>query len=373
MIGARQQKVVIERVMKMVIVDRLVDPRAMEFTMRQDQLRLNYDRSFTKKAPFDVSLHNHAINQLCAVAEVPKLYVNRLLSGCVGMDHQVRYSLLRTILNTHFRKGMYFDRRGNSAQFLHRIVQKGDRFDDDRLCGFLSRSFNHRIQTAPLMKAFVEQSAQFQAGPVEAFASDTRLVLKSVLPHVFEPVPGEYVGLGATFANSDFGAGKLKVAHFVMRVSSGTTSVLDESLSRVHLGSIIQDSDIDLSDATSKDEMKAMEGAVRDAVNGMFEFKAIERALKAIEYAHQKEIPWHKLKGMLSKVLRKDEIGTVEQLLKGGISDVVDLPNPAQDPDNNPVATGWWASNLVGWMAVKEKDPDRKSDLQELGGELLAG
>jgi len=353
-LGEREQTALLERVSKMVIVDKLVPPARMYFSWKGG-VRVAYGSEDATAMP----IHGHALSQMCGVAGIAKVYVNRLAKG-EAWEH----TLLVHNLNELFHRGKYKDRRGQPAKFLSRSV-------DDEVRGFLSRSFNRHLASAPLLRAFIASCGQMGAKPVEAGASPIHFSLKCFLPYVFEPVDGEFLSVGCGWANSDFGSGRMRVALSGLRVSSGTTSVLEDAISRVHIGSVIQESDIELSDEASRKEMEAQAEAIRSSVHKLLEPANVTRLLKLVRMAHEEAVPWHKLKDELGRLLQKKELETVEEMLRSNADDIIDLPPPSYNDDNEPVANRWWASNVLGHLANKESSVERKKDLQTLAGSIL--
>lgn len=345
----------IAKVSSMVIRDKLVPPKAMELLpfngTGTDGIRIMY-------GGLAHSIHNHALNQLASTAGIPKMFVTRLVSG-----EPWERELLVKNFEEIYHKAAFKGRRDAAPMFLHRIV-------GSELRGFLSRSYNRYLASAPLLRAYVEACTAVGAIPIDAVASDIRISLKCYLPHVFEPVPNEFVGVGVNWTNSDFGSGRLKVSLSVMRISSGTMAVWEDKISRVHLGSVIQESDIEISDETAIKEVEAQSSAIHDAVRGQLSPEAVSQVLKVISIAHEEEIPWHKLKAMFGQLLTKKELELVETMLKAGNSDIIDLP-PVGVKGDTPVATRWWAANVLGYVASSEKSADRKLDLQALAGEVM--
>lgn len=355
--GATEQDRVIQLAVNTVIVDRLVYPHKMKFVAGDEDIALVYDRDGERDKLF--TLHTHALGQMASVAGMPRLYV-----AALRCDVDWRLDLLAHNLNELFHKGTFIDRKRQPAKFLHRLVGSEVR-------GFLSRNYNRKLLTAPLLRAFVESCGEHKAGPTQAYCNDVRMWLACMMPYVFEPIDGEFVAFGTTFSNSDFGAGKTKVSGTVMRISSGTTSVMQDELSRVHLGSVIEESDIEVSGETQDKELDAHKSGIKDAVKALLGQESIERMVAAIQAAAEQEIPWHKLKNQLNRVLAKKEIDTVEELLRKGADDIIDLPSPAVSKSGDFIATGWWAANVVGWMANREVDTDKKQNLQNLAGSLV--
>lgn len=364
--GKEQQEAMIARVANMVIRDRLPPPSLMEFAPQYDDhggLSLSILR--TASGPLvetDLRLHRHALNQLAAKVGLPMTFVNRLLKEGGSDETFWERQLLADNFNELFHRMKFIERGGRPSAFLCRIV-------GDQLRGFLSRSFNRHLASRPLLLAYVDACSQVGAQPVEAVASDVRLSLKCFKPRVFEPVPGEFIAVGVDWSNSDFGAGKLMVSLIVMRVSSGTAVTLSDEFAKVHLGSVIEDSDVEMSEETAAKEVDTQASAIKDAVTKLLGQEYIDRLLRAIELAQSEEIAWTKLKGKLKDFLYKEELATVETLLSNDMT--VDLPPVGLGKDGKPLPTRWWASNIVSMIATKTEDQDRKIELQRQAGKLL--
>jgi hypothetical protein len=382
-LGEGEQARLVQQVADLHIRDKLMYPQAMVFVcppgksdvvlvhyaslvqLREQLGRMPSEQEIEKDAlgREGYRIHPHALGQVCGVAGFPRLYARRLRKG-----KNWEKILLHHNLNELMHRGDYLDRRKQKAKFLQRIVGTGA---GSELRGFLSRNFNRHLASLPLLRGFMFACKEVDAQPIEATTSAVRFSLKCFLPHVFEPVDGEFVTFGVTWSNSDFGSGRMKVALSAMRISSGTLSVLEDSLSRVHIGSIIEESDLTLSEEAMAKEVDAQVTMIRDVVKQQLSPEPVNRLCDAIRIAHETQVPWHKIKGELGKILQKKELEAVEELLKKGVDDIEDLPPAGVATNGDPIATRWWASNVVSWMADKEQNPDRKSDLQTLAGTVL--
>ena len=358
--GAEEQMRILEEVTKVLIIDRLEYPIAMSFVSEGEAVRIHYNRDRAGK-PSSVLIHNHALGQLASATDlIPRLYVRKLRAN----NEDWSSDLLVHNLNEVYGNKEFKDRSGNPKKFLHRTV-------DGVLRGFMTQSYNPFLVTPPLIRAFIEACAEYNAGPIEAHTSDIKVTLKCMLPYVFEPVDGEFVAFGSSFANSDFGAGSLKICLTCNRISSRTISVLSDGYKRVHLGRVLKDADFVMDSETAKAELDTHQKAIANAVREQLKPENVKKLIRAIQLAHEEKIEWYKLKGTLQRLLLKDEVNLVETLLNTGADDLIDLPKPGQDDDGNPQATAWWASNVVAWMARKEEDLDRKQEMQSLAGSLL--
>lgn len=351
-VGHEQQQAAIKAVLSMGIKDTLVAPEATNFSLSDsDTLRLQQGQEH-------ISLHPHALSQICDTVNIPRSYVSRLGAG----KHWER-NLLCWNLNELMHKTDFAGGKRESVKFLHRTV-------NGQLRGFLSRRYNRNLSTAPLLRTFLETCQTKGAGAIEADTSDLRTTLKCVLPMVFEPVEGEYVAFGVTFTNSDFGAGRLKLSGTVMRISSGTISVLEDKYSKVHVGKPILESEIEMTEDTDNKVLVAAQGVIRDTVNAVLSDESLEIAMRAIQAASEAEIPWHKLKDLLNNVLGKKDLELMKSMIESPTYDLIQLP-PAHTHGEDKILTEWGAANLIGWFATKEEDSDRKSALQDVAGKLL--
>ncbi len=374
--GEKQAAALIDHVSSMVIIDKLVPPRAASFFITKDDgIRLRYpDRIVTEpdgtstKVVDTVTIHRHALNQLCAKVHLPMTYVNHLNKYEAQLNIESKTTddwkrqLLCYNLNELFHEPDWMDRGGTPTKFLHRVV-------NGELRGFLSRRYNRHLASAPLLRAFVDACDAHGAKPIESLASPVRVSLKCLMPKVFEVFKGEYVCLGSEWGNSDFGSGKTSVSQTVWRVATNTSSTLDETFGRVHLGSIIEDSDIEMSDETAKKEVAALQGAIRDTVKAHFETASVQRLLEALRAAHDEQVPWSRLKGQLSRFLAKGDIEWLQAALDTGES-IIDLP-PVSFNGSERVPNLYWASSAVSALAAKTDDADKKRELQSEAGKLL--
>jgi hypothetical protein len=302
------------------------------------------------------TIHRHALGQLAAKVNVPMTYVNHLQNESPA---NWKTELLGEILTTSYHKTEFKDRSG-PPRFLHRIV-------GTELRGFLSRRFNRHLASAPLLRAFLSATREVDAFPFDATTTDVKLALKCYLPYVFEPVKGEFVCLGVEWTNSDFGSGRMQVALTMWMPRGDRFTVLDDALSRVHIGSIIEDSDIELSEETSQKEAEAQSMAVRDTVRTQLTTESVEKVLKAVELAHTEAVPWHRIRGNLARYLGKKEVDDLHKALKAEVLDLPALPKV----DGETMATRWWASSALAWLANKEEDPEKKLELQKASGSFL--
>lgn len=362
-VGEDLQTKVIRKAVERVIVDKLVYPKDTSITVKGKDRVLLF-RNPENEEEEGVQVTNHALNQICGVLEIPKIYVNRLLDECVGMPESIRHTLLESLFNKHFQHGVFLDRKRHPAKFLQRSM-------DGKLHAFLSRSYNRMLGTALMMRPFLEECALAGARPTAAFHDALKTTIQCVQPVIYEPVDGEFVAFGASYVNSDFGAGSLLVCGSVLRIMSGTTSVLESRMKKVHLGALIKDSDIALSQETMVKESQAHASAVRDMVREVFSEKNIEETLELVRFSHEHKISWDKLTGKAKECLGKAELDMLKELLGRTKDGTVDLPPITVNSLGDPEANAWWAAAALGHIATNVVDVERKVSIQELAGNLL--
>ena len=358
-VGKEQEDMLVAEVARTIIVDRLVPVERMRVcvsALPTLQIRYNEERM--------VSIHRHALGQLCQKARMPMNFVNSLLSPERPEEKVPSLHLIAHCLGELFDMKEFTDRSGAPARFLHRTV-------GNELRGFLSSRFNRHLASQPLLRAFRDACEEAGAKAIEAASSPVRSSLKCLLPKVFEAFPGEHVAIGVVWQNSDFGAGKLSVCQTIWRAKTATTAVLDETISRVHLGSVITDSDLEISEDTMRKEVVAQSGAIRDAVQAQLSEKTVGRILNALRAAHEQQIPWTKVKGRLSGVLTKSELVWLKQAVDNG-DDIVDLPPISWTPEQERVPNAYFIASALGHIASRSEDADKKMDLQAEAGKFLS-
>jgi hypothetical protein len=351
--GASRYEELVSVVQATLIKDRLVHPAAARFVTGPDGtgLRIDYQNGLEHH-----TCHDHALQALAQKAEIPIGYVRRLLTPSPKGESPVwRSNLLVENLNRSFGN-IDFGQKGD-PRFLHRIV-------GTELRGFLSRRFNRHIASAPLLRAFVAASQDAGAVPFDARATPVKFYLKTYIPEVFEPVPGEFVAVGVEWSNSDFGAGRMQVALSLWRSKTGGFTVLDKVLSKVHIGSVMSDGDIEISEETARKEADAQASAIADAVRAQLDPEYVTKVLAAIEEAHQDQIPWDRLKGQLAKILNKKELEAIEKL-----QGVQDLPPILVNGDLIP--TRWWVSSALAKLSQDADSPERAVELERASGNFL--
>jgi len=227
------------------------------------------------------------------------------------------------------------------------------------------------------LDAFIMACGSVGAMPVDAVATDLRITLHCTLPHVFTPRDREYVGLGVSFSNSDFGAGSFRIDLNVTSLRNGHVMPLrtlnGDGRGESHNGGNGDDSITDsteLSEQTIQKQVVAKQSEVRDIVLAALSPGKVNELLDQVADAMDHKISWHTFERFLRGKLVQEELEVVQGLMrKSGRSEF--LPEVQYDGDGQAIMDLWFASNVIGHVANKCTDAVRKEELQQAAGKLL--
>ncbi len=305
-------------------------------------------------------IHRHALGQLCDIAGLHRTYANKLNEPS---EKTWRRSLLAYNLNELFHKQTFVNRLKKPAKFLHRLV-------GNELRAVLTQSYNRHLISVAVLQPFLEVAKEVGLGPAKATITDMRVHLQTYLPYAFEPIPGEFVALGTSWSNSDFGQGKLKISHTILRLNGMGNLVTDDAFSRMHITSVVEDTDMAIDDEVARKELEAVSAATKSAVREAMKPEQVKKILDAIKAANEEQIPWAKLKDNLSKFLSKKNLGTVESMLEDRIEE---LPPVLTGKDGQPIASRWWAASVLAHLSEKQTDATESMEFKQAAGQFLAG
>lgn len=364
-IGEAEQKKLIDHCARNIPRDRYVPPSKCGFEVphrpqeEKALIEISYRRGELRGPDEYMRLHKHALGQLCDICGVPRVFMSKFNEDAPGAW---RRGLLAHSMNVCFEKQTFVNKLKKPAAFLHRIV-------GDELRAVLTQSYNRHLLSNAVLQPFLAACKEVGLQPAKAVVSDMRVHLQTYLPIAFQPIPGEFVALGTCWGNSDFGQGKLKISHNILRLNGGGNLLLDDAFSRVHLGSVVTDTDMVLSDDVAVKELEAIAAATRSAVTEAMRPERVEKILEAVKAAAEACIPWSQLKQQLSKALTKDDLSSIESMLEERIED---LPPPGVGADGQPLPSRWWAAAALSHLAEKTVDPTKAMEIKGVAGSFLS-
>ncbi len=329
------------------VMQRVLSQQPHDALIRAAGARFSYDDALTMTAADGAwSFHPHAFGQLAeGVAPKGTAYLDSLRDG-----EAWQHELLATVLNETMAH--------SGKRHLVRSVGGNDAGRREAR-GFLSDSYR-RLDSRPILEAFLQGVTSYGARPYGGSAMDTRYNLKAVLPEVIEPVPGEFLVLGVEWGNGDFGGTANSIREFMVRLWCLNGATAENAMRQVHLGSRLQDG-IAFSDRTMQLDTRATVSAVRDVVRDVLSPQKRGQLAGRIAAAASERTDSARAFGSLAKSLTKDELAKAKEAFDG--PDVVNLP---EEP------TRWRASNVLSLMAqFKGIAPERREDLERMAGALL--
>lgn len=336
--GTQNAVKVFEKIQNEVPVDYLAKASAIGFQANAGRVRL-VDTIDDLQGKW---LHPHALSQVTQIANIPDQYASKLLAGEPWQQALLSHALTET-----------FDH--SPARHLLRVVN-GD------VRGVMSDRYR-RLDARPLSDQFVNLAKQYGAVPFDGYPGDTRVSLTVVIPTVYEPIPNEFVVLGAKWSTSDFGHGAHLFSTFVLRCLCLNGLVGDDLLRQVHLGRRLGE-ELEMgaifSDRTIELDTEAAKSAITDVMGSAFDEDNRQRFLSRIVQAQEQVVDWASLHRRLAKSLTKGELDAVDGAYNG--PDVQNLP---------PGNTVWRASNALSWIANTIENADRQAEFARLAGEVL--
>lgn len=319
--------------------DHVVSSKDLGFLATDEGVHLNYDNP---QHTFMAPLHRNALSQACTKVGLPHSYMNQLDSD------PRRKALLAHNLNELYEM--------KSSRHLVRAVEKADGNTEVR--AFLSDKFR-RMDSVPIISAFVKAGEKVGAVPVEAVYTGLRMSLKMLLPEVFEPAPNQVMAYGLCLQTSDFGAGALYLRVFCLRLWCTNYALTEDLVKKVHLSKRLPD-DLALSAETYRLDTATMVSAIRDITQSGLSKDSIVKHNGMIRDAYDEGVSAADVKAFLKKRLNKDEANQVIEVFSS--PDVSNVP-----PGQNRLRL----SNAISWVA-QSMDDGRMLEMQKVAGDAMA-
>lgn len=349
--GRASAQSVAQKVAETLITDRVKKTNVLRARVDEDARIVlclagsNTLEPYLRSDDFPSPVHPHAYGQLLDSAGVPRSFVKAVENEAGGKTWGKE--LVARNVNE------ILSRRGG----LNLIRHEGR---DEVVKAFLSNKFR-RLDSRPLLDAFMGEATKLGLVPVQGVASDTKVRMRALAPAVHEPLPNEPVVFGVEWGNSDYGDGGHVVNLFTTRIVCTNLAITDQMLRQVHLGKRLDDN-IEYSRRTYELDTKTNVSALADTVRHALNPQRVGLMLESIKRASADEIKGKDGIGdLLKKALSKTELEQVRALYDG--PDVVNLPAGN---------TKWRLSNALSFFAqAKSVSADRKIELQHLAGALV--
>lgn len=224
--------------------------------------------------------------------------------------------------------------------------------------GVLSDRYK-RIDSAPVLEAFIEEASKLGAVPVDAKFMGTHFSLKMMLPHLFEPVENEVLGIGLAIHNSDYGDGAYWLRMFIMRALCANGMMGEDIMRKIHLGSRLE-GDIAFSRETYELDTRAVVSASRDLIQQSLTPDVVDHRMQLIAAAASETIDSNERIEAMRKASRltKEESARLRDLYSS--ADVEMLP---------PGNTAWRLSNALALLAHEATD-SRSLEMESMAGEI---
>jgi hypothetical protein len=333
----------LDKIERDVPTDRVARASALSFVPANDNSLLVHLGQST-----DAPMHSvapHAFGQALSRAGIPRGYADELLSPD---RRDWGAPLLAHAMNEHYRH--------DNGRVLVRSV-------DDRVRAVLSDRYR-RMDTRPIVFAFLDAARNVGAMPLRSHATETRVAISVVLDEIFQPLPSdeghEILVLGATLTSSDWGCGPVACHVFAERLVCLNGLICEQTLRAVHLGARLADS-IEFSQRTHELDTATMASGVRDIVTGLLSRESLDSFQQRIRAAHHARLSPQRIGDFLGKTLTKSEKQEVVGLFNS--PDVVMLPRGQN---------AYRLAQALGLRANQVDDDDTRIRLQRLGGDALS-
>lgn len=344
-----QSQSVIDHVQNNVPQDRLLRTAAVTFRDDAD-LTIN---GGTNGGSFTAPLTRHALGQAASRVGFPASYAADVMAekGTVGREVVAR--ALTTL----------YAAEPTTRKMLVRSV-------NGKVHGIMSDAYR-RLDSRPGVDAFIGAVSALGAVPYGGVVTDTRVVIKAILPRVFvlgsQRTDGhgdrfhDAIALGLSLSNSDFGAGTYKLNLYVERVLCLNGMIGEAAFAQRHLGARLEEGDF-YSERTHRLDSATMVSATKDYVKAILSPEGVEKTVAILQNAATTKLDLEaEINSVLKKTMTKEEIKGLTAALQSVNEDEMPLGPP----------TPWRMANAISWLAGKAEDADRSVDLQRMAGKYL--
>lgn len=341
----------ISQLAAMQIRDYLVPPKRLSFRANAEhKLEMGF---FTGPDTIvTVGVHRHALSQMQEKVKLGAKTVSMLLAAELP-EEAWKMQLLAYNLNELFSQ-LRFTR--NDDKFMLRTVQGEVR-------GFVSKKFKRSRSSSTLFHTFVDEMESQGALSYYAHVHPIHLSFQMFKSDIFEPVVDDPIAIGLEWSNSDFGVGRHTVRFILYRLKSKEIVPCRDVLSQIHIGSVLQTDDVELSPETELKDAEAQASALRDVIRAHLSDESLTKLFNAIKEAQEKKVDWTSLKQRLSDILRKGEVDKLDDKVAAWAQE---LPPVTWGPSSKPESTAWFAAAFVSRLAANEDDDERRDRINKL-------
>lgn len=330
--GKKRATPTLAQILTVKPTDIIAPSDVLDFSVHDDGVRMRGEHMA------DLPLHANAVGQLAGRFGIPTGYARTLSSGLGWQQDLLQHVLQKSAKED--KKSLLV----RSQDGMHKAV--------------LSDKYR-RLDSEPLIAAFMRACDAVGAVPVDGIATDLRSSLRAILPKVFEPMPGEAMVLGVEWKNSDFGKGAYGLSFFAMRLVCLNGMVAASQLRQQHLGQKL-DQTIDWSLGTHEADSKLVASQTEDLVRGLLSESSIADQMSHLARQGEQEVNINTIIRRFQNHMSKDERTAVKNAFES--KEQVLLP---------PGKNAWRASNALSWIANEALDNERRLALQELAGRVL--
>lgn len=334
--GKRSAAETIQRVMTEIPTDLVVKTSTLNFKADRNEMIL----SVAGNDPLYIS--DNAVSQLCQRAEIPMGMYRKLIRNpeTKGWGPELMAHVFNEVYK-HQEERYLIRSYGNSLR------------------GWLSTSYR-RIDSRPCLDSFFNATNELGMVPVKGYSSETKVMVKCLLPIVFEPAPDEVVCFGLSWENSDYGNGAHSLRVFILRLWCTNYAIAEEGLRQIHLGKKISDN-ILFSEKTYRLDTETTASAIHDIVISSLSEGNVNRMAEAISTASVISVDDpRKFLENLKSVLTKGE--------REAIAETYNAPEVELLPPGNTI---WRMSNAISLFANQVEEPERKIELMKLAGHII--
>lgn len=350
--GNAQCRKLVQAISATTIHDVLVPPAAMQFVGDESGVRFKIRGDHATKIPGSdldkAEIHSHALSQLCSKCEMNGLFARRLISKNTQWANElVAHNLNELFQNAKFAEGV---------KFLHRFVR-------GELRGFLSRRYNRNLSSGPLLAAFMSACHLNNAYPANAVYGAVRNRLTCAQREIHLSNSKSPVLVGVEWSNSDFGAGRHSIS-LVVLTPYGSRWVVERgnALSQVHIGGVLEDSDLEISEDTQVLELEAQTSGIRDAVTQQLSPKVVGIVIRAIERMQEESLTWAQAAGILLNYLTRAQVEEARVMMTEQVEFLPAVQAGAASP--------MWVMEVLSHFARKSTE-DKQSELESAAGSIL--